>query len=134
MGSKSQENKLLTQQIERVKQRTQKFKTKIEKEKNINKRTETDGENENIDKERSEEEGEEEREERRMNKLNIEMRFLRNEIIEEEEGEEEREEIYKTVTSRDDLIDHVEIEENNKEKREWKEGNIRFFCFNGLSF
>ena len=131
MGSKSQENKLLTQQIERLKQRTEKLKTKIEKEKNINKRTETDGEKENDDKERNEEE---EREERRMNKLNIEMRFLRNEIIEEEEGEEEREEIYKTVTSRDDLIDHVEIEENNKEKREWKEGNIRFFCFNGLSF
>ena len=132
MGSKSQENKLLTQQIETLKQRTEKLK--IEKEKNINKRTDTDGDKENIDKERNEEEDEEEREEKRMNKLNIEMRFLRNEIIEEEEGEDEREEIYKTVTSRDDLIEHQEIEESDKEKREWKDGNFRFFRFNGLSF
>jgi hypothetical protein len=100
----------------------------MKKENQTHKRgDETDGDkqkNYNESKATEDEEERENREERRMNKLNIEMRFLRNEVIEEEE-----EETYKTVTSRDEIVKNeaTEADENrNKEKGDWQEGKMFF--------
>ena len=135
VGCKSQENKLLTQQIGKLKQRTEQIKIEKETEANI---TSDKGRFENGEERQKEAEVEEQREEARMTKLNIKMRFLRNEVIEEEEeGEDGSGEIYKTVTSRDEIYEKEEKEKTNREKEEkekknkekedWKEGIVFLF-------